>query len=246
MYDPSAALKDLSWSALLAGWTDETLHVADVRDLALHHLARVSGPADVLSGLTDLASFQGNEPRQDAVASLTVLAAHEGIPPFFARRAWEVFRLQWALDHREDFIAPDEHEFHAPWSVLSGLSEVWEAVGCPADWPLINPFSRTLAEPSIDDVLVDAVVERLRTWIALQRKVLNMVDEWLASGQREWVDTWGESLLDQQGNFEQQREALWEELAIFRSLERTEDASRLWQAFDRYNRQMERKLRDRA
>lgn len=243
MHDKAAALQELSWSAILAGWTDETLHVADVRDLALHLLEHISGPADVLGGLTDLASLQGNEPRQDALAALTVLAAHEGIPPFFAQRAWEVFRLQWALDHLEAFVAPDEHAGHAPWSVLNGLSAVWKAVGRPTDWPLINPFARTLAEPSVDDVLVDAVVNQLRTWISLQRKMLNTVDELLAAEKQAWVETWGESLLDQQRNFEQQHEALWEELVIFRSLEREEDASRLWQAFGQYNTRMEQKLR---
>ncbi|MFC4640150.1 hypothetical protein [Deinococcus hohokamensis] len=92
------------------------------------------------------------------------------------------------------------------------------------DKPSLEPGGGQGPE-EIDDVLLAAVIERLRIWLALQRSLLNTVDEFLAPRQRVVVNILGERLLDQQWGVQQHCEVLWHELTFFRSPERMEDVS---------------------
>ncbi|MBB5296502.1 hypothetical protein E5F05_11260 [Deinococcus metallilatus] len=225
-------LAQLSWAAVLAGWADSFLTITDVRTLAEARILTAEGEA--LVPLSDLASLRGDEERQDVHAALARLARMEGYPVYFARREWQVFRLEWQLDHLDEDVDPEEPELDAYYQMQS-LEWAWQGMGKPLDVPPLNPFLRSYVEAADPVAGLVLTAHDLRAWLAQQREVLGMVAGLLAAGRGQDVAVLARAFETAQVNAEAHLNLVEQECSIYQSLNLESQATVLWQKLEAYN-----------
>lgn len=223
---------ELSWSALLAGWSDEFLTVADVQQLAQARILTAVGEA--LVPLSDLASLRGDEDRRDVRGALARLAELEERPSWFARREWQVFRLEWQLDHLDDELNPEEPAYYQAHYQMRALEEAWRGVGQPLDVPLLNPFI-TYIEATEMAAGLALTVRALRVWLRQQREVLAVVSRLMTAGQVQAVAVLASAFETAQASAEAHLGFVRQELAIYQRVLPSEQNEALWREIDAYN-----------
>lgn len=222
----------LSWSTVLAGWGVPFLSVDDVRTLAEARLLSADGEA--LIPLSDLAGLRGDEHRRDVEDALTRLARPEGLPPFFARREWQVFRLAWQLDHPEDEVDPEEPAMDA-YLQMRALEETWQELGAPLDVPPLNPFIRSYLEVVDTAGGLALTLQDLRAWLAQQRELLAVVAVLLAAGRAREVAVLAAAFETAQASHEAHLTLVRAELAMYQRVHPQEQDGALWREIETHN-----------
>ncbi|WP_146009491.1 hypothetical protein [Deinococcus planocerae] len=228
----ASSFLELSWSAVSAGWPDEFLTVADVRELAAARILAAEGEA--LIPLSELVGLRDDEDHRDVQDVLTRLAKLEERPSWFARREWQVFRLEWQLDHLHDGLDPEEPELDTSRQVL-GLEWAWRDMGRPLDMPPLNPFIRSHVPLADETAGLTLTVQDIRVWISRQREMLMVVARLLAERRGQDVAVLALAFEAAQTNAESHLNLVRQELNLYQNLMPQAQDKVFWQKVEAYN-----------